>query len=240
MFFYHGDADFYHNLGSEPMLNAFIALAFVAGVMVLMSRYQRARDRAVLCLLGIGLLPAIMGQGMVPNASHAALALPIICLAAAIGVFYLVDLWATTFPVNSAARSLGQTAIGVLLVLTVFQAYTQYFVAWANSSETYLAYNRSAVAASLYAKSHAAEPQLTLVGSKSERNVVTYLASSVTMVEPGAIEALPNDKSRTFIITAATHDLAVLQLEKRFAGGTIKAHLDRDGSELYYDYVYKK
>ncbi|MEO7617624.1 MAG: glycosyltransferase family 39 protein, partial [Candidatus Saccharibacteria bacterium] len=133
MFFYHGDPDFHHNLGGEPMVNAFIGLAYVAGLLLSFSRIQRARDRMLLVLFFLGLIPAIVSGGLVPNAARAALALPIVAVLAAIGTYYLADLWSATFPINSAARSLGQTAISLLLVLTAFQCYTQYFVAWANS-----------------------------------------------------------------------------------------------------------
>jgi 4-amino-4-deoxy-L-arabinose transferase-like glycosyltransferase len=78
MFFYYGDPDFHHNLGGEPMLNAFIALAFATGLLLSLSRFQRARDRILLVILFLGLLPAMLSGGLIPNAARAALALPVI------------------------------------------------------------------------------------------------------------------------------------------------------------------
>ena len=242
MFFYHGDPDFHHNLGGEPMVNAFIGLAYVAGILLTLSRIQRARDRILLIVLALGLVPAIIAGGIAPNAARAALALPAVALLAAIGTFYLSDLWSTTFPINSAARSLGQTAISLLLVLTAFQCYTQYFVAWANSSETYIAYNRGATAASDFVRASSAEANMALIAGPGELPVANYLlmGKNITIVSPEELKALPTGKPRKMIITAEVHDAVVSTLQQRFPGGTLKAHLDRDGSELFYDYAIAK
>ena len=242
MFVYRGDPDFHHNLGGEPMVNAFIALAYVAGLLLSLSRIQRARDRMVLILLFVGLVPSIISGGLVPNAARAVLALPIVALLAAIGTYYLADLWSATFPINSAARSLGQTAISILLVLTAFQCYTQYFVAWANSSETYIAYNRGATAASDYVNSAKISNETTIVASADEIPVAAYLLSrkQAFIIDANALKVLPTGKPRLLIITAEAHDPAVITLQNRFPGGTLKAHLDRDGSELFYDYLITK
>lgn len=242
MFFYHGDPDFHHNLGGEPMVNAFIALAYVAGILLTLSRIQRARDRILLIVLALGLVPAIISGGVSPNAARAALALPAVALLAAIGTFYLSDLWSTTFPINSAARSLGQTAISLLLVLTAFQCYTQYFVAWANSSETYIAYNRGATAASDFVKATSLDSNTTIIAGPGELPVANYLlqGKSITVISPDELKQIVTGKPRKMIITAEVHDAVVATLQQRFPGGTLKAHLDRDGSELFYDYAIAK
>jgi 4-amino-4-deoxy-L-arabinose transferase-like glycosyltransferase len=242
MFFYHGDPDFHHNLGGEPMVNAFIALAYVAGLLLSISRIQRARDRMLIILLILGLIPAVISGGLIPNAARAALALPIVAVLAAIGTYYLADLWSATFPINSAARSLGQTAISLLLVLTAFQCYTQYFVAWANSSETYVAYNRGATAAAVYLGASKLSAETTVIAGDDEIPTEVYLLADkpAFIINAKALKQLPTGKPRLLIITAEVHDQAVVTLQERFPGGTLKAHLDRDGSELFYDYMIAK
>jgi hypothetical protein len=151
-------------------------------------------------------------------------------------------LWSATFPVNSAARSLGVSAIGLLLILTAYQGYTQYFTAWANSSQTYLAYNRATSAAAQFAYSRPKSEQDILVGDVNENPVTQYLLQhkQITFITPDELKSLPTGQPRNFIITADAHDTVVSTLVQRFPGGTLKSHLDRDGSELFYDYSISK
>ncbi len=240
MFFYYGDPDFHHNLGGEPMLNVFLALTFATGLLLSLSRFQRARDRILLIIVFLGLVPAMLSGGLIPNSARAALALPAILVVSSVGIYYLLDLWSATFPVNSAARSLGMTAIGLLLVLTAFQGYTQYFTAWANSSQTYTAYNRTVTAAVLFSNSRHDSPMVIGVGD--ERPVADYIMGDrkTSFITADLLNTLPTGQPRYLIITAAAHDGIVSTLAQRFPGGTLKAHLDRDGSELFYDYVITK
>ncbi len=242
MFFYYGDPDFHHNLGGEPMLNAFLALAFATGILLSLSRFQRSRDRILLIIVFLGLIPAMISGGLVPNAARASLALPAVLVVSAVGIYYLLDLWSATFPVNSAARSLGLTAIGLLLVLTAFQGYTQYFTAWANSSETYTAYNRTITAAALFSNSKPDSSATILIGTTEEKPVSDFIMANhkASFITTEQLKTLPTGQPRYLIITASAHDNTVSTLAQRFPGGTLKAHLDRDGSELFYDYIIKK
>jgi len=241
MFNLHGDENFRHNFGAEPLLNAFVGLMFVAGVLVTISRLGERRYQ----ILGIGfvalLLPAALSTIGAPNAARAVGAMPVIFVLAAIGISYMLELWYATFPINSAARTTGQSVMLLLLILTLFQGYAQYFRAWANSAETYAAYDEPAVAAAKYIRDEQkpAKPRF-FVGSVDEIVISQYLddGTSFTTLEPKGIAGLPLLQSgREFIITAGTRDEAVKNLSLKFPGGKLKPHLSPfSQNEIYYTY----
>ncbi|HSX01274.1 MAG TPA: glycosyltransferase family 39 protein, partial [Candidatus Saccharimonas sp.] len=101
MFNLRGDENFRHNFAAEPMLNAFVGLMFIFGILVSISRLHLRRYRILLLLFVILLAPAALSNTGVPNAAHAAAALPIVAVLAAVGISYMLELWYSTFPINS-------------------------------------------------------------------------------------------------------------------------------------------
>jgi len=137
MFNVHGDDNYRHNLAGAPLLNAFVGLMLVTGLLVSISRLHQLRYRVLLSFTLVMLLPAIITTSGVPNSTWAVGALPLIFALVGIGTAYMLELWYATFPINSAARASGQAAIILLLALTLVQGYTQYFRAWAGSTAVY-------------------------------------------------------------------------------------------------------
>ncbi len=161
MFFTSGDENYTHNLGGVPLLNAFTALMFLLGVLLALAR----RSRMAYGFVGIGLtvlvLPSIVGLGVdAPDAYRAALAMPFIFMLAGIGTNHLLTRWYAMFPINTTARSLGLSFVVLLLVLTAYQGYRQYFVAWAQDPQTFVAYREDLVEAARYGKANQAEPYI--------------------------------------------------------------------------------
>src|SRR6185369_11368090 len=144
MFNIHGDENYRHNLSGEPMLNAFVGIMLVAGLLISISRLHKLEYRTLLILLPVLLLPAVLASSGVPNSSWAVGLLPVIFALAGVGTSYMFELWYATFPINSAAKVSGQAAIILLLALSALQGYTQYFSAWGGSTAVYVAYNEGA------------------------------------------------------------------------------------------------
>ncbi len=241
MFNLHGDENFRHNFAGQPLLNAFVGLMLIAGLLVSISRLSQRRYRVLLILTGVLLLPAILSTIDVPNAAHAAAALPLVMVLAAVGVSYMLELWYATFPINSAARSTGQAVIILLLALTAFQGYAQYFRAWAGSSETYAAYNEGAVGAAGFLKSDHSKGQRYLVATADELQIPAYLDAGISYVplKPGQVAGVPINQGtpKLFIITAAARDEAARNLSLKFPGGKLRPYLSSfNNSEIYYAY----
>lgn len=244
MFNVHGDENYRHNLAGEPLLNIFVGLMLVAGLLVSISRLHQRRYRLLFCLLLL-ILPAIITSATVPNAGRAVAALPIVLTMAAIGISYMLELWYATFPINSAARATGQAAIIVLLLLTVFQGYTQYFRAWGASSEVYAAYNETAAELAHRLRDIQFKGRRYVVGTPDQQRVVAYLDHNQVEyrgLEPQAIAGLPVDPGpRQFLITTGSRDEAVKVLKVKFPGGILRPHYsDFNQAEIYYSYELSK
>jgi 4-amino-4-deoxy-L-arabinose transferase-like glycosyltransferase len=246
MFHSRGDENFRHNFASQPMLNAFVGLMFVAGLLVSISRLRDRRYRVLLAFFIVLMLPALITTVGAPNAGRAAAALPVILTMSAIGVSYMLELWYRTFPINSAARAVGQGAILMLLALTLFQGFTQYFRAWANTADTWAAYNE---ATTRVARQMAAAKPPTgtryVVAPAPEHPIVQYLVPPTKpykLVEAKDLAGLPITPGQyTFLITRSQKDETVKQLKLKFPGGKLQSILsDFDRTEVYYTYEVTK
>jgi hypothetical protein len=247
MFNVRGDGNFQHNLGGEPLLNVFVGLMFVAGILVAASRFGANRYRRLLLVFIAFLLPVALSVAGAPDAARAAGVLPITMVLAALGTSYLLQLWYSTFPINSAARVSGMSAVGLLLLLTAFQGYTQYFHAWAGSAETYAAFNEEAVQASTFVDNTVAahaDVNRFLVVSGDEMPVSAYLTTTkaAKVISPEDLAVLPvTAGSYEFVLTATVRDKVAKALADKFPGGNLKPFYSNfNDSDIYYDYQVTK
>jgi 4-amino-4-deoxy-L-arabinose transferase-like glycosyltransferase len=245
MFNVHGDENYRHNLAGEPMLNAFLGLMLIAGLLVSIARMHQRRYRAML-IIGIVMLipPVITGVG-VPNSSWAVGLLPFVMALAAIGTSYMLELWYATFPINSAARATGQAAIILLLALSLLQGYTQYFRAWAGSTAVYDAYNEGSVKIAQLLANDKFKGERIVVVPAAQAPVINYLdfkTGNYRIVQPADLTALPlASAGRQFYITAASKDEAVKTLKSKFPGGVLRPiYSDFNLVEIVYLYEVNK
>jgi 4-amino-4-deoxy-L-arabinose transferase-like glycosyltransferase len=244
MFNIHGDENYRHNLAGEPMLNAFIGIMMIAGLLVSVSRLHQKRYRALIALTVILVLPAMFATVGVPNSSWAVGALPLIFALAGLGTSYMLELWYTTFPINSAARTTGLTAIVILMFLSAFQGYTQYFRAWAGSSAVHAVFNEGTVGIANHLGLNKFNGERYVVIPATQVPIVEYLDSrratfrTVTIPE---LEAIPiATANRQFYIATSTRDDAVKVLKAKFPGGTLRPHFGFNLTEIYYTYEVAK
>jgi 4-amino-4-deoxy-L-arabinose transferase-like glycosyltransferase len=241
MFNVYGDDNYRHNLSGEPMLNVFVGLMLVAGLLVSISRLHQRRYRLLLILTLVMLTPAVVSSHDIPNAAHAIGLLPFVLALSAIGVSYMLELWYATFPINSAARATGQAAIMLLLALTLFQGYTQYFRAWAGSSQVYSAYDEGSVALSHYLSGTKFAGVRYVVVPDDQIPVLSYLGyqgPAYKAIKPADILALPaSSGSRQFLISPVSRDEAVRNLKLKFSGGVLRPRYSKFNiAEIYYIY----
>jgi len=171
----------------------------------------------------------------------AATAIPVITILAATGVSYMLDLWRATFPLNSAARSTGVAVVALLLILTLIQAYTQYFSAWAKSNATYTAYNETAVYAAKYLKAQKDANVRYLVATADEKLVVDYLAWGKKyryVTAAGILKITGDNKGREFVVTTTVRTTAVTNLLAKLPGGVLRPTISAFSQEEI-NYVYE-
>ncbi len=245
MFNVHGDENYRHNLAGAPMLNAFVGLMLVTGLLVGISRLHQLRYRVLLTLTLIMLLPAFLTVKGLPNSSWAVGALPLIFALVGIGTSYMLELWYATFPINSAARASGQAAIILLLALTFVQGYTQYFRAWAGSTAVYVAFNEGTVGIAEHLKTDKFSGERYVVSTTDQFPVIDYLDHGqlgYRVITTADLTALPvAGASRQFYIATSIRDDAVKVLKAKFPGGTLQPHYSSFNQvEIYYTYEITK
>jgi hypothetical protein len=195
------------------------------------------------------LLPAVITAAhpsSVPNAARSVAALPVILAFCAVGISYMLELWYRTFPINSAARVTGQAAIIILLALTLFEGYTQYFKAWAGSGAVYAAFNEGPVAMAKHLRADKSKNlERFVVAPADALPVIAYVdhgGTAYTAIQPAEINSLPiASAGRLFVIAAASRDEAVKNLKPKFPGGVLRPeYSDFNQTEIYYTYEVTK
>ena len=241
MFNVHGDENYRQNLGGQPELNVFVGIMFILGIIVCFSRINRSRYYGLLLVFGALLLPEVLTAEGIPHALRSIGAMPEALILAALGIEYMLERWYATFPINAAARSAGLGVIIVLLGLTAYQGYVQYFVAWANSAQTYQAYSEDAVAIGQYLRNHSFNGQrYVLLDGYSDKTVeyLTHKHASYTLIDPTQIKNLPVAGAKQFFISNNDHSASIKALRDHLAGGKLSPEYSTfNNTELYDIYV---
>jgi hypothetical protein len=195
----------------------------------------------ILILFGAMLLPSLLTAEGLPHALRSiGTAVPVFILAG-MGVNYLLYIWYKTFPINNLARATGLTLICLLLGLSLVQAYRQYFVAWAQDSRTYEAYNEGAVAIAKYlnANSKDGKNNFVLMGGY-EANPIKYLTdkkSKYELLNEQQLKDLPIEGKLNEIIivpTGINQNSQIEILKAKFPKGKITTvSSDFNGSPLF-------
>jgi 4-amino-4-deoxy-L-arabinose transferase-like glycosyltransferase len=240
MFNVRGDSDFANNAGSLPQLNFFIGIMFVMGLLYSVAHFNRARYSGLLGLLVVLLIPSFLSINT-PDALQALAAAPVAIAIATIGISYLLDIWYGTFPINSAARALGTIPILLLLAITGYQGYKQYFVAWAESPEVYQAYGESSKAISdFFNRSEFSGPRY-MIADDYQANVLDFLThKKSTYLRITAADALklPTDQDQQIVITNEIPTGTLKDLKMHFPKARLSQHYSEhnDNNELFSIY----
>lgn len=244
MFNVRGDENYRHNLGGQPQLNAFIGIMFILGILIAISNLNKPRYSALLATFAVMISPSILTAEGIPHALRAVGAIPAVLLLSAIGIEYMLERWYSTFPINSAARMAGLSAIVVLLALTGYQGYRQYFVAWANSPQTYEAYSEDAVAIGRYLNANkTGATRYVVIDGYSDKTVeyLTHGKSSYTRIDASQISTLDQAGSKEFVISPSAKNEALERFKSRFGGGRLSADYSTfNDAELFLTYKVTK
>ncbi len=242
MFNIHGDNDFHYNIGGTPELNLFVGLMFLVGLLVCIMRISQARYRVLLILFGSLLIPAMMASSGTPNSLLALIAAPVIFAIAALGIIYMLDVWYSTFPINSAARTLGTVPIVLLLLMSVYQSHKQYFVAWAKSPEVYTAYNENSTAVANYLNRAKPDKTRYVITEDISSYTIKYLTTSksnYTEIKDTQIASLPDASTpiEVIFITPQQNDV-IAELKKRYPKAKLSQHYSEfnDNNQLFAVY----
>lgn len=238
---YMGDMNNRHNLSGVPLLNTFVGIMFVLGLLVAFSRFGRIKYAVVLAMFFAMMLPAILTAEGLPHALRSIGTAASVFTLAAIGIDYLLMRWYRTFPLNAPARTFGTATVSVLLALTVVLAYQQYFVAWAQDPQTYDAYNENMVLIADYMNTQT-NTNYYLVASSYESmptEYLTYKKSSYTLLSVDALQSQPLVTDNVEYVFPANNESQKVTtiLQAKYPNGQLVAHYSPfDNSLLFYTY----
>lgn len=244
---YVGDSNNRHNLDGQPLLNTFVGIMLIVGLVASFYHFKRPRYAIVIIILASMLLPALLTAEGLPHALRSiGTAVPILMLAG-VGTNYLLYVWYKSFPINHLARVVGVTTICVLLGLTLIQSYRAYFIAWAQSPKTYQAYNELAVSIANYLLANYQPNQnYYVVMGGYDANPIQYLThnkASYQLLDQQQLMNLPIEQPKQTIVivpVGSDHDKDIEALKIKFSNGKlidIKSNLT--GELLYSVYEVK-
>jgi hypothetical protein len=243
MFNVRGDENFRHNLGGQPMLNFFVGIMFITGLIISVLRMRQLKYFALLAVFGVMLLPEVLTAEGIPHALRAIGVMPAVFTLAAIGINYWLQIWYATFPVNRAARASGLLMICLPLAATLYQGYNQYFVAWAGAPETYEAYSEDAVAVANYLNTANLQPTpLVLIDGYSDKTVeyITHKHSTYRRIEISDIEKIDPAATKYIVIGRNYKDAALQKLKAKFPKASLTSHRSKfNDAELFSVYEIK-
>lgn len=118
-------------LGKAPVLDVFALMTCVLGIYFYAVHRQAVRSRHLAVFLVIGLV--LVGLGGPVGLS---LLVPMLYMATATGLAYLLLEWLKIFPNNPLARGLGIGLVVFAVVLSCLYNYRAYFIAWPHNVAT--------------------------------------------------------------------------------------------------------
>ncbi len=243
MFNITGDENYRQNLGGQPAFNVFVGVMFLLGIFVAIARIKRLAYFSLLMVFGAMLLPEVLTAEGIPHFLRAIGALAPALVLAAVGISYLLNQWYSVFPLNRAARAAGTVAVGILLALTVYQGYVQYFVAWANSQQTYDDYAEDAVALGNYYVDNRFNGKRYAVTGEYSMQTVEYLThnkSNYMHVDTNKVDGIPLDAgtAKEFAVFENDQEQVLKRLRQKFPKGQTSPHYSTfSGDELFVIYT---
>lgn len=245
-FNFRGDENYRQNLAGVPLLDIFIGLMFVLGILLSFRRIKRPKYFALMAIFAVMLLPAAASAGDLPSSLRSIGAAPATFIFAALGINYLLARWYLIFPINGLARTTGLGVIILLLALSMIRSYKQYFVAWAQDPKTYVAYSEDMVAMARYLNK-AGSGQTDFVASDDYSiKTVEYLTHHKTNFTHLSFDELKNlpitGGKKLFLVQASSDnatDTAEIEIIKaKFPNGRLHLEFSTFNNERLF-YVYE-
>ncbi|TES96049.1 hypothetical protein E3J85_01440 [Patescibacteria group bacterium] len=131
MFNFTGDYNWRHNLVGMPMLNFWVGILFLWGILITIVNFKKTRYFLILTGLFVMLLPSILTAEGVPHALRAIGVLPFIYLLATLPFRYF-------FRTKKFLSGVIILVLGIVFLASItYDNYRRYFVTYAEKEEVY-------------------------------------------------------------------------------------------------------
>lgn len=132
--------NYFLNIGSEPLLDPFIAITALFGFIYALAGLKRRKYFFLVTWLLFFFIYAALKRGVQPVDLIGAL--PILYAFSALILDYVLSKWFATFPYNKNARVLVIGLISIFFALSALYNYQRYFVAYKNAKEVKLEFSK--------------------------------------------------------------------------------------------------
>lgn len=112
-------------LNNLPILDAFTAVAFLAGAYFYAKHWRASRTKLLVGSIFVGVILISLGGPITIG-----VIVPVLFLIVAAGIAYLLHFWFSVFPRNPLARGLGIGIVATAVAVSCVYGARQYFVAW--------------------------------------------------------------------------------------------------------------
>ncbi len=243
---FRGDDNARHNVPNEPLLNTFVGIMFVLGILVALYSIGNARYAALLMIFAAMMLPAALTAEGLPHGLRSIGSAPAVMILAAIGLSYFIGRWYAIFPINSFARNIGLGLVILLMAATLLQGYFAYFRAWAGNADVYDAYAEDMVQLANYSRANFSGPgapatfmvvdgysirtvdfltraKVDYAKQKSDASYGLSYGSGWKRLEWDQVKSVPlADSPTVFLIQKNEHTAAVIEtLKAKFPSGKL-------------------
>jgi hypothetical protein len=138
--FVHGPSDPVRWLGNLPILDIFVDAMLALGIYTFWQHRKLYRTKL---LFGAAIISIFLISVSGPIAIT--ILIPLIYIAAAAGVLYMLEAWQSVFPHNPVARAIGAVVLTIAVAISCSFQLRSYFVAWQHAPTTKAAFNQPAV-----------------------------------------------------------------------------------------------
>ncbi len=133
--FYHGPTNPAVWIAGTPLVDFFGLVMLVLGLYALRFNFALDRIQMLLALLILSTVLLIFGG------INIIILQPLVYVAIASGIAFMLQQWFTVFPRNPLARLLAVTLLTAAIGLSCYYQLSHYFIAWRHSPETQAVYN---------------------------------------------------------------------------------------------------
>jgi 4-amino-4-deoxy-L-arabinose transferase-like glycosyltransferase len=131
--FVEGPANFFINVGSEPLLDPLIFVSSIFGFLFAVISIARRKYFFISAWLVFFWLYAALKANVLP-ADFLGI-LPVVYTFSALIIDYILDRWFETFPLNKKVQVLSIGLISIFFALSMLYNFNRYFVAYRNSQQ---------------------------------------------------------------------------------------------------------